>query len=81
MNHQKPLLKSGDRVFILGPKHPHFSKAGELVAFEKYGPGMYNWSGWRVKLDGNDGECYANADELMGPGRVDSIKMSGRRQQ
>jgi hypothetical protein len=69
-------LKPGDRVFITGPKHPYLSHAGELIAFEKYGLG---WTGWRVKLDGNHGETYADPDELMGPGRVDSIRMTGRR--
>jgi len=69
-------LKPGDRVFVIGPEHPWNSHAGELIAFETYGLG---WTGWRVMLDGNCGECYANADELMGPGRVESIRMSGSR--
>jgi hypothetical protein len=74
-------LKPGDRVFIKSQSHPWVGYAGELIAFEEYGPGPppLRWTGWRIKLDGWNGECYANADELMGPGRVDSIKMTGRR--
>ena len=33
------------------------------IAFEKYGLG---WMGWRVKLDGNCGECYASSMHLKG---------------
>ena len=69
-------MKPGDRVFIHGQGHPNQTHAGELIAFETYGLG---WTGWRIKLDGNHGETYANEDELMGPGRVDSIKMTGYR--
>ena len=74
-------LKPGDRVFITGYDHPWKGKTGELIAFETYGPGPppLKWTGWRVKLDGWDGECYANASELMGPGRVDRITMKGSR--
>ncbi|MCL5743768.1 MAG: hypothetical protein M1541_07550 [Acidobacteria bacterium] len=68
-------LKGGNRVFIL-PPHPWAGHAGELIAYETYGMG---WQGWRIKLDGNCGECYASESELMGPARVDSIRMSGRR--
>ena len=70
-------LKPGDRVFIMGQNHPYLGHAGELIAFEAYGLG---WTGWRVKLDGNHGETYANPDELMGPGRVDSVRMNFRKQ-
>jgi hypothetical protein len=68
-------LKAGDRVFIL-PPHPWATHAGELIVYETYGLG---WQGWRVKLDGNCGECYVKADEVMGPGKVDSIRMIGGR--
>ena len=71
-----PLLQPGDRVSITEQKHPYVGHAGELIAFETYGLG---WTGWRVNLDGNHGETYANPDELMGPGRVDSIRMTGYR--
>ena len=72
-------MKPGDRVFITGPNHPWKGHAGELVAYEQYGPGQgLKWWGWRVKLDGNCGECYANEGDLMGPGRVDSIKVTMR---
>ena len=54
-------LVEGARVFIKDSNHPWGSHAGELVAFEKYGLG---WTGWRIKLDGNCGECYANSDQL-----------------
>lgn len=76
---QKP-LKRGDRVFITNPKHPWSGHAGVLIAFEEYGPGPppLKWTGWKIQLDGH-GTCYANADELMGPGRVDSIRLTGRR--
>lgn len=69
-------LKPGDRVFITNQKHPWIGHGGELVAYEKYGLG---WMGWRVRLDGNCGECYAKPDDFMGPGRVDSIRMTTRR--
>ena len=69
-------LKPGDRIFITSQTHPWAGSAGELVAYETYGLG---WTGWRIKLDGNCGECYANPDEFMGPGRVDSIRMVGQR--
>lgn len=55
-------MKPGDRVFIVGPKHPWLGRAGELIAFETYGLG---WQGWRVKLDENCGECYARPEELV----------------
>jgi hypothetical protein len=53
-------LKQGDRV-VIRPMHPWFGRAGELVAWEKYGLG---WWGWRVLMDGNCGECYAAEKEL-----------------
>lgn len=71
-----PKLKAGDRVFITGYDHPWKGHAGNLIAYETYGLG---WTGWRVKLDGWAGECYAKPEEFMGPGRVDSIRMKGRR--
>lgn len=54
-------LKEGDRVFVL-QDHPWAGRAGVLIAYEMYGLG---WHGWRVKLDGNCGECYANIDQLQ----------------
>lgn len=68
-------------MFITGHDHPWKTQAGELIAFEEYGPGPppLLWTGWRIKLDGNCGECYANAHELMGPGRVDKVTMRGDR--
>ena len=69
-------LMPGDRVFITNPEHPWVGRAGELIAHETYGLG---WTGWRIKLDENCGECYAKAHEFMGPCRVDSIRMSGQR--
>lgn len=69
MNDPKP----GDRVFIHGKGHPWQTHAGELLAYEEYGPGGgLKWKGWRIRLD-NGFECYANSEELMGPGRVDRI--------
>lgn len=68
-------LKAGDRIWML-PPHPWAGHAGEVVAYEKYGLG---WMGWRIKLDGNCGECYAKREEFMGPARVDSIRITGKR--
>jgi hypothetical protein len=56
-------FKSGDRVTVVG-EHPWSTHAGTLIAYEKYGLG---WMGWRVELDGNCGECYANATDLRKP--------------
>lgn len=53
-------FKAGDRVTVIG-KHPWTSHAGTLVTHERYGLG---WMGWRVKLDGNCGDCYAEPEEL-----------------
>jgi hypothetical protein len=73
-------LKRGDRVFIHDPKHPWSGHAGVLIAFEEFGPGQgLKWTGWRIELDGNCGQAYAAPEQLMGPGRVDSIRMTGRR--
>lgn len=57
-------LNSGDRVFVVG-NHPWAGRAGELIGYEKYGLG---WMGWRVALDGNCGECYANGSQLKKAG-------------
>lgn len=70
------VLKAGDRVFITDQKHPWVGRCGELLAYEKYGLG---WMGWRVKLDGNCGEAYVNTDQVMGPRRVDSIRMTTKK--
>ena len=70
------VLSPGDRVFITRQTHPWFQHAGELIVFEKYGLG---WTGWRMKLDGNCGETYVTPEEVMGPGRVDSMTMTMRR--
>ena len=67
-------MKSGDRVMMIGG-HAWAGHAGTLIAFEKYGLG---WTGWRIALDGNCGECYANEDQLAVP-RVDSIKITYRK--
>lgn len=69
-------LKAGDRVFITDQKHPWVGCAGELIAYEKYGLG---WMGWRMRLDGNCGESYVNANQVMGPGRVDSIRITTKK--
>ena len=53
-------LQPGDRV-VLKAGHPWETHAGTLVKYERYGLG---WMGWRVLLDGNGGECYANAEHL-----------------
>jgi hypothetical protein len=53
----------GDRVMVIGD-HPWATHAGTLIAYERYGLG---WRGWRVKLDGNCGECYASESEMLRP--------------
>lgn len=53
-------LKQGDRVTVIAD-HPWATHSGTLVSYERYGLG---WMGWRVMLDGNCGECYAEPDEL-----------------
>lgn len=71
-------LKIGDRVFITDQKHPWSGKAGEVVFGEEtYGLG---WKGYRVKIDDTCGhECFVRPDQVMGPGRVDSITYTMRR--
>lgn len=52
----------GDHV-VVKKGHPHATMAGTLVVYEPYGPAMFGWKGWRVRLD--DGiECYANPEKL-----------------
>lgn len=60
----KNQFKSGARVFVIGD-HPWSGHAGTLIAFEPYGPAVFGWSGWRVKLDCNCGECYARPSDLQ----------------
>ena len=67
-------MKSGDRAMVIG-NHPWAGHAGTLIVFEKYELG---WTGWRVKLDENCGECYASEDQLGVP-RVDSIRVTYRK--
>ena len=69
-------LKAGDRVWITRQTHPWFQRAGTLIAWEPYGLG---WAGWRTKLDGNDGETYVTAEDVMGPGSVTSMTMTTRK--
>lgn len=77
---QEAAPKPGDRVFIHGKDHPWQGYAGELVAYEPYRPAEFGWHGWRIKLDGNNGSCYARPEEmLMGKPRVDSIRYTARR--
>jgi hypothetical protein len=68
-------LKAGDRVFITDQSHPWLGHAGITEVFETYGLG---WTGWRTKLD-NGMSTYVTDGQVMGPGRVDSIRMTGRR--
>lgn len=73
------VLKSGDRIFITDQRHPWVGQAGTILHHEEYGPGGgLKWTGWRAALD-NGFETYVNSEQVMGPGRVDSIRMSGRR--
>jgi len=71
-------LKIGDPVFIIDQSHPWLGKFGEVVSDEEtYGLG---WKGYRVKLDNTCcHECYVRADQVMGPGRIDSIRLTGKR--
>jgi hypothetical protein len=57
-------MKAGTRVLVIG-KHPYATHAGQLVAFEAYGPAVFNWKGWRVRLDGNWGECYCSPENVQ----------------
>jgi hypothetical protein len=51
-------LPVGARVFITDPDHPWNGHAGEVTSgMESYGLG---WQGQRMKLDGNNGECYVS---------------------
>jgi len=68
-------MKIGDRVFITDQDHPWLGHSGEVVSGEEsYGLG---WKGYRVQLAGCCGETYIKPDQVMGPGRVDSIRMTG----
>jgi hypothetical protein len=60
------MLKPGDRVVVIGD-HPWAMHAGVLVGWEQYGLGgsLLSWWGWRVELDGCNGECYAEVDQLL----------------
>jgi hypothetical protein len=51
-------------VVIKSQTHPWHNERGATVAFEPYGPSMFGWSGWRVRLE-NGTECYAKAHELL----------------
>jgi hypothetical protein len=69
-------MSAAPDVWHIG-KTPWYSRAGELVAHEKYGLG---WMGWRIRLDEPFGqECYANQSQLTGPARVDSIRIAVKR--
>ena len=65
-------MNIGDRVFITDQQHPWLGYSGAVVSGEEtYGLG---WKGYRVALDGTCGqETYVKPDQVMGPGRVDSI--------
>jgi hypothetical protein len=71
-------LKIGDRVFITDQGHPWKLHSGEVVSGEEtYGLG---WKGYRVKVDETCGqETYVKPEQVMGPGRVDSIRVFGAR--
>jgi len=56
-------MKAGDCILVVG-KHPHSGTTGKLVAFEPYGPAIFGWKGWRVRLDGDWGECYCKPENL-----------------
>lgn len=35
------------------------------MAYEAYGPRCFNWMGWRVRIDQENGnECYAKPENL-----------------
>ena len=70
-------MKIGDPVFINDKSHPWHSHFGEVISDEEtYGLG---WKGYRVKLADNCGETYVTPDQVMGPGRVDSMTYTMRR--
>jgi hypothetical protein len=57
-------FQPGDRVGIKAP-HPWYGKAGEVIQWEYYGPVEFGWQGWRIKLDGYDGEIYAKPEQMV----------------
>jgi hypothetical protein len=58
----KTRLKQGVRV-VIKKSHPWGTHAGTLVAYENYGPSVFKWSGWKVRLDEPFGqECYAKSE-------------------
>lgn len=67
-------LAIGDRVFITDQKHPWVANSGRVISgIETYGLG---WTGYRVKLDANCGETFVQPDQVMGPGKVTSTRLS-----
>lgn len=55
---------TGDRVYINNPKHPHYMVTGELIAYEKYGPAVLGFEGWRVR-DDDGNEFYAKTKDIF----------------
>lgn len=48
---------------MIKKSHPWGTHAGTLVAYENYGPSVFKWSGWKVRLDEPFGqECYAKSE-------------------
>lgn len=64
-------MKAGDTVFVRDSRHPHHTATGILMAYEKYGPAILDFEGWRVR-DREGNEFYAKPDALRIEKRVGS---------
>lgn len=56
-------MKPGDTVFVRDSNHSHHTSTGTLVVYEKYGPAVLKFEGWRVR-DQEGHEFYAKPDAL-----------------
>lgn len=61
---RSPWFTPGDRVLIKKKGHPWNGQAGELLAYEQYGPPSLKMEGWRVALD-NSVSTYAKQEEMV----------------
>lgn len=67
MSKKKPIvkLKVGDKVKIVGKKHPHKGSYGTLMSWGPYGPQVFGWIGWRVLSNERfGGEFYAKPEDV-----------------
>lgn len=57
-------LQPGMRVLVTGPRHPWRHAEGTLQWFGHYGPIVFNWTGWKVRMD-DGGSFFAKSSELQ----------------